>query len=95
MRKIDGSPPVLLGSGNALALSPDREFVLANSAQNPSQLFLIPLGAGQTRQITADSIDHRNGVWLPDGKRVAFWGTEPDIQPDGISRVLMVAARSR
>jgi eukaryotic-like serine/threonine-protein kinase len=76
MRKLDGSPPVLLGEGNSLSISPDRKFVLTNQQQTPSQLFLVPVGPGQTRQITNDSIDHRDGLLLPDGKRLVFLGIE-------------------
>jgi eukaryotic-like serine/threonine-protein kinase len=76
-RKIDGSPPVLLGSGNGLGLSPDLKFVLTSNQQTPSQLFMVPLGVGQTRQVTADSIDHRDALFLADSKRLAFLGSEP------------------
>jgi serine/threonine protein kinase/WD40 repeat protein len=77
MRKTDGSSPVLLGTGNGLGLSPDHKFVLTASQQGPAQLFMIPLGAGQSRQVTSDSFDHRNAFFLPDGKHVAFFGMEP------------------
>ena len=30
--------------------------------------FLYPTGAGETRQITHDKIDHYSFAWLPDGK---------------------------
>jgi serine/threonine protein kinase len=77
MRKTDGSPPVLLGTGNGITLSPDHKFVVTSPQQSPSQLFLTPLGAGQSRQVTNDSLDHRDAVFLPDGERVAFFGVMP------------------
>jgi eukaryotic-like serine/threonine-protein kinase len=80
MRKLDGSPPVLLGEGNALNISPDRKFVLTLPLQS-RQLMLVPLGPGQTRQITNDSIDHRDAFFLPDGKRLIFYGIEPGHAP--------------
>ena len=43
----------------------------------PRQLFLIPLGTGETKQITRDSIDRSRARFLPDGKSVVFTGTEP------------------
>src|ERR1700723_4067277 len=43
----------------------------------PRQLFLIPLGPGETRQITRDSIDRGRARFLPAGKNVVFAGTEP------------------
>src|SRR5262249_18170084 len=43
----------------------------------PRQLFLIPLGPGETKQITHDSIDRSYARFLPDGRNVVFTGTEP------------------
>src|SRR5262249_14779999 len=78
MRKTDGSPPVLLGTGNGFSLSPDHKFVLTGPEQGRAQLFMIPLGAGQSRQVTNDdSLDHRDALFLPDGKHFAFFGVEP------------------
>ena len=42
-----------------------------------SQLVLIPTGAGDTRVLTHDAINHRAGAWFPDGKHVLFLGYEP------------------
>jgi serine/threonine protein kinase/Tol biopolymer transport system component len=81
MRKLDGSPPVLLGEGNGLSISPDRKFVLTSSEHGPFNLFLVPLGPGQTRQLTNDSIDYRDGLFLPNGKQVLFFGNEPGHSP--------------
>jgi eukaryotic-like serine/threonine-protein kinase len=77
LRKTDGSPPVLLGPGYQASLSPDGKWVLANSAHPPAQLFLYPTGAGETRQLTRDQIDHTGLGWLPDGKHIIFSGVEP------------------
>jgi dipeptidyl aminopeptidase/acylaminoacyl peptidase len=77
LRKTDGSPPVFLGPGYQGALSPDGKWALANSAYPPAQMFLYPTGAGETRQITHDKIDHYSFAWLPDGKHVIFAGSEP------------------
>jgi len=77
LRKTDGSPPVLLGPGYQASLSPDGKWVLANSAHPPAQLFLYPIGAGETRQLTRDQIDHTGFGWLPDGKHIIFSGVEP------------------
>ena len=43
----------------------------------PRQLFLIPLGTGETKQITHDLIDRGRARFFPDGKNVVFTGTEP------------------
>ncbi len=85
LRKTDGSAPVRLGEGAALALSPDGKWVLtALIRQTPSQIVLLPTGAGGPRPFPKDSIEHANGffgAFLPDGKRILFNGNEPGRPP--------------
>ncbi|HXY50093.1 MAG TPA: protein kinase [Terriglobales bacterium] len=78
LRKTDGSTPILLGPGNSGALSPDGKWVLCLSAHSPAQVFLYPTGAGEKRDVTHDSIDHLELVWLPDGKSFISLGVEPN-----------------
>ena len=69
LRKTDGSPAVNLGIGNADALSPDGQWVIStNSHRQPIPCFLLPTGAGQSRQLTGDRLNCQGGAWLPDGK---------------------------
>jgi Tol biopolymer transport system component len=77
VRRIDGAPPVLLGQGDNGAFSPDGKWVLAATEQSPSQILLYPIGAGEPRQVTHDSINHLDLAWLPDGKSFVFLGAEP------------------
>jgi len=78
VRASDGAPPVRVGEGHGYDFSPDMKWVLSSlTLQIPRQLFLIPLGPGETKQITHDSIDRSNARFLPDGKNVVFSGTEP------------------
>jgi hypothetical protein len=57
--------------------SPDMKWVLSSLILHiPRQLFLIPLGPGETKQITHDSIDRSYARFLPDGKSVVFSGAE-------------------
>ena len=78
VRASDGAPPVRLGDGHGYDFSPDMKWVLSSlTLQIPRQLFLIPLGPGETKQITRDSIDRSNARFLSDGKNVVFSGTEP------------------
>jgi dipeptidyl aminopeptidase/acylaminoacyl peptidase len=77
LRGTDGSPAVRLGEGGAAALSPDGQWVLSYSSGSPAQLSLLPTGAGQSRQVTHDNINHIWARFLPDGKRFVFDGTEP------------------
>jgi eukaryotic-like serine/threonine-protein kinase len=78
LRKLDGSPAVRLGVGNALALSPDGKWVIAQQLHpQPSQLILLPTGAGEARALTNDALTHDVARFLPDGKRFVFIGAEP------------------
>src|ERR1700733_987115 len=77
-RKTDGSPAVLLGPGGAVALSPDGKWAVAQTQDSPSQLRLLPTGAGEARSLTNDNIAHSWAHWFPDGKRILFAGNDPD-----------------
>ncbi len=77
LRKTDGSPPIRLGDGIAVALSPDKKWAITAPPQPEGQYMLVPTGAGQSRQLTHDSLTHLGGEWFPDGKRFLFAGTEP------------------
>jgi Tol biopolymer transport system component len=79
LRKTDGSAAVRLGEGRAMSLSPDGAWVVTRVAIDDSaQLFLLPTGPGQARQLTHDSLKHYNAVWFPDGKRVLCACAEPN-----------------
>lgn len=76
------SPPVLVGNGMPRQFSPDGHSVLlvdrsSLQPQTTPQLFVLPIGPGDPRQITHDSIRHRWAGWFPDGKRFVFIGAEP------------------
>jgi len=74
----DGAAPIRVGEGVGYDFSPDMKWVLSSLILHvPRQLFLIPLGPGETKQITNDSIDRSYARFLPDGKNVVFTGTEP------------------
>jgi Tol biopolymer transport system component len=78
MRKIDGSPAVRLGEGFANSLSPDGQWVLAtHSHESPVQIYLLPTGAGEPKQLTHDSMEHFNAAWLSDGKRIIYSAGPP------------------
>jgi eukaryotic-like serine/threonine-protein kinase len=78
VRASDGAAPVRIGDGYGYDFSPDMKWVLSSLTLHiPRQLFLIPLGTGETKQITHDSIDRDRARFLPDGKNVVFTGTEP------------------
>jgi dipeptidyl aminopeptidase/acylaminoacyl peptidase len=77
IRGTDASPPVLLGKGNALAISPDGRAVLVASLTPPAHLVLLPTGAGDPRPLPPGSVvQFQAGSFFPDGKRIAFSGNE-------------------
>ena len=78
VRASDGAAPERVGDGVGYDFSPDMKWVLSSLILHiPRQLFLIPLGPGETKQITHDSIDRSYARFLPDGKNVVFSGTQP------------------
>ena len=72
LRKTAEDSAVRLGDGNAVSLSPDGKWVLALNISSPSQLVLLPSGAGEAQQITHDSLYHAWASWLPDSKGIVF-----------------------
>jgi hypothetical protein len=78
LRGTDGSAAVRLGPGFPLEISPDGKWALVmGTFRAPSQLLLLPTGAGEARPLTHDGIHHQGAVWTPDGKRIVFVGNEP------------------
>ena len=78
LRKTDGSPAVRLGDGQSLALSPDGKWALACRGDKQTDLFLLPTGAGEPRQLQGHNIVHSTAKWFPDGKRVLLAGNEAE-----------------
>ena len=73
--KTDASPPVLLGEGNPMALSPDGNWALV-LRYSPSRLVLLPTGTGQPRTVDTAGIEPQWANFLPDGKRILYAGHE-------------------
>ena len=78
--RANDSPPVRLGDGRALGLSPDGKWALA-FLKADQQLVLLPTGAGDPRVLDRGPIDKYVTMflerWFPDGTRVMFAATEP------------------
>jgi Tol biopolymer transport system component len=76
LRDTDGSPPTKIGEGLSGAISPDGKWVMTKPAKG-GPLSLVPTGAGESRQLTHDSISYNTtGAFLPDGKRLLVSGIE-------------------
>ncbi len=78
LRPTDGSPPVRLGNGRGLALSPDGKWVLATTqGADPEELVLLPTGAGETRRLGRAPVVAEAAAFLPDGGRIVLSGHAP------------------
>jgi Tol biopolymer transport system component len=75
VRDTDGSPPVRIGDGTGAAISPDNKWVITRPAKEGA-LFVVPTGAGETRQLTHDNINYDTVRFLPDGKQLLASGIE-------------------
>lgn len=75
LRDTDGSPPVRIGEGRGLAISPDGKSVITEPAKG-GFLSVVPTGAGEARQLTHDNISYDPVRYLPDGKHLLAVGIE-------------------
>jgi eukaryotic-like serine/threonine-protein kinase len=81
IRSIDGSPPIRLGDGSPGNLSPDGKWAVTVLQAKPPRLSLLPVGAGQARQITMAglaNVDVGGARFMPDGKQIIVNGNQPD-----------------
>jgi len=85
LRGTDGSPALRLAGGWGMALSPDKQWVLAYLMEpgTPSRRVLLPIGPGEPRELPTEKLDGGWGAFTPDGKRVVFSA----IGPNGESRL--------
>lgn len=75
VRDTDGSPPVRIGEGIGLAISPDAKWVITQPAKG-GPLSIIPTGAGEARQLTHDKVSYQIVHWLAGGKELLASGIE-------------------
>jgi len=77
LRKIDGSPPLRLGAGEASALSPDERWALTLLPTTPSELILWPTGPGEPKRLPVVGIDYQRGAqWVPHSSGILFAGNQ-------------------
>ena len=73
LRGTDGSPAVRLGPGTIPRFSADGKWVLTSDIRTePPQIVLLPTGPGEPVRVTRDRLQHIDGQFLPDGKRIVF-----------------------
>jgi eukaryotic-like serine/threonine-protein kinase len=72
VRKSDGSPAVRIGTGGfATDLTPDGKWALAMlPGDSAGRVQVIPVGAGQARELKWDGFQPRWGHWFPDGQHI-------------------------
>lgn len=71
LRTTDGAPPVRLGDGHPLALSPDGKQALVVRYGERMEFFLLPTGVGEPRPVSlAPVATVLSARWFPDGKRL-------------------------
>ena len=75
LRNTDGSAAVRLGEGGFGKISPDGKWVIVEIG-HPGKLTLLATGAGQSRQLTDNKVDHFAPGWLADNKTVFFGASE-------------------
>jgi Tol biopolymer transport system component len=80
LRKTDGSPPVRLGEGYGVALSPDGRWAISLSLVSGSAqpLVLLPTGPGESRTVEAAGVTAARVRWFPDGQQLLVAGMERD-----------------
>jgi hypothetical protein len=79
LRPTDGSPAVRLGEGWQGALSPDRGWVAVCVPGERPRLRLIPVGAGEARDVATGGMTPLGGqYYFPDGRRLLVWGQQGD-----------------
>lgn len=77
VRRTDGSPPVRLGRGTGIALSPDGRWVLASPGGSAGPM-LVPTGPGEGRTLPGAGIrDLNGGAFLPGAGGIVFSAAGP------------------
>lgn len=73
VRDLDSGHAVRIGEGSALAISPDKQWVVAHEPGAGSTPFLLPTGVGKRRELGAiGSSSVYWAAWHPDGKHILF-----------------------
>ena len=72
-----GSLPLRLGTGKALALSPDGNWALALQTTPQQQLVLLPTSQGEPKTLPNRAMkEYHYASFFPDGRQILFTGVE-------------------
>ncbi|MFY9550522.1 MAG: hypothetical protein WAU32_05170, partial [Thermoanaerobaculia bacterium] len=72
-RTTDGAPATRIGEGEAVALSPDNQWVLATRKDRGRKRFwLLPTGPGDAKPLSLEGLDAGWGAFLPGGRQIVF-----------------------
>ena len=75
LRNSDGSPAKRLGEGYGSRLSPDGRWAAVVRPGPPSELVLVPTGAGEEKRLPSGSLEEHSRdsiLWSGDGRRLLF-----------------------
>jgi eukaryotic-like serine/threonine-protein kinase len=77
LRATNGAPAVRLGDGIPLALSSDKQWVIASNVAG-DRLTLLPTGVGEQKTLPRGAITNYfpSARWLPNGREILFSATE-------------------
>jgi len=75
IRPTRGGPPVRLGEGTPLALSPGGTWALVASPDRPPRLILTSTGPGEPRTLPPDRFERIESAWFLDEGRVLINGS--------------------
>jgi hypothetical protein len=82
LRGTNGSPPVRLGTGLGMSISPDGKWVASLLYGRPHEIVLLPTGPGDMRKVPEHSVTALDDLdFHPDGRRPIFIGNQPGEEP--------------
>src|SRR6202044_604713 len=81
--KNDGSPPVRVGDGSGIGITPDGKQIVVAMASATNHLRFYPTGTGDARDIDISPVHvlEWRGSWTSDGSAMVFTGAENGKQP--------------
>jgi len=83
VRRLDGSPAIEIGDGLTVGITPDGKTVVALIPGQPTQIHILPVGAGEMRTIDVGpvEVDSYFISWMPGAKEFVFLGHEGNARP--------------